>query len=111
MTPLFSDPVTYTLDNINWLSGRCVKDRLVCVGQGMHLTEVGMMLSVRTDIGGIGTQAASMARNILERNQAPASIGVMVPLTTHISLNNRTARSIGVTISAQAMAMTSEVLE
>jgi ABC-type uncharacterized transport system substrate-binding protein len=108
---ILNDPVTYTLDNMSWLSKQCIKDQLICIGQGIHLAEVGIMLSVRTDIGGIGSQAASMARNILDRNQKPASVGVMAPLGTHITLNRQTAASIGISISAQAIVMANEVIE
>ncbi len=108
---VLNDPVTYTLDNMSWLGKGCIKDRLVCVGQGINLTEIGFMLSVRSDVGSIGSQAASMARNIIERNQTPASIGVMAPLGTHISLNHRTAKSVGVLISSQALDMAGEVIE
>ncbi len=108
---LLNDPESYTLENMSWLSERCIKDKLACVGQGINLTEIGIMLSVCIDSGGIGTQAASMVKNILERKQSPASVGVMPPLGTHIALNIHTATSIGVIVSKQAIALANEIVE
>jgi len=108
---ILNDPVTYTLNNMSWLSKRCIKDRLVCLGQGINLTEVGVMLSVRTDIGGVGSQAASMAKNILDNRMDTTVVGVMPPLGTYISLNKHTAARIGVAISTQAIGMANEVIE
>lgn len=108
---LLNDPFTYTVGNMDWMKDRCIKDRLVCVGQGSNLAEIGMMLSVLPDIDNIGTQAASMARNIMQRGQLPKDIRVMEPLGTRILLNQRTAERIGVSLSAQALGMATEVVE
>ena len=95
---------------MSWLENRCISDRLVCIGQSKSLTQIGLMLSVRPDITNIGVQAASMAKNILERGQSPASIGVMEPLGTHIFVNSRTADRIGIELSDQALSMATEVI-
>lgn len=108
---ILNDPVTYTVDNMSWLEKRCFADRLVCIGQSRKLTEIGLMLSVRPDIANIGTQAASMAKNILERGQSPASIGVMEPLGTHIYVNRQTAERIGIELSDSALNMATEVID
>ena len=108
---ILNDPVIYTVDNMSWLENRCVVDRMVCIGQSKSLAEIGLMLSVRPDTTNIGVQAASMAKNILTRGQSPASIGVMEPLGTNISVNLRTAKRIGIELSAQAMSLATEVIE
>lgn len=108
---LLNDPSTYTVENMDWVKDRCIKDRLVCVGQGSNLAEIGMMLSVLPDIDNIGTQVASMAKNIMLRGQLPKDIGVMEPLGTRILLNQRTAERIGIPLSAQALGMATEVVE
>ncbi len=107
---LLNDPFTYTVENMDWMQARCIQDRLVCIGQGSNLAEIGMMLSVLPDIDNIGTQAASMARNIL-RGQLPKDVGVMESLGTRILLNQRTAARIGISLSAQALGMATEVME
>lgn len=108
---VLNDPITYTLDNMDWLQQRCIQDRLVCIGQSVNLTQIGILLSVRPDTASIGSQAASMAKNITERKQAPAAIGVMEPLGTVISLNSRTAKRIGLALNLQALNMATEVIE
>ncbi len=108
---VLNDPVTYTLDNMDWLQRRCIQDHLVCIGQSINLAQIGMLLSVRADTANIGTQAASMVVNILEKNQPPSAIGVMEPLGTTISLNRRTAKRIGLALNQQALNMATEVIE
>jgi putative tryptophan/tyrosine transport system substrate-binding protein len=108
---VLNDPVTYTLDNMAWLQQRCIQDHLVCIGQSINLTQIGILLSVRADTANIGTQAASMVVNILEKNQPPSAIGVMEPLGTAISLNRRTAKRIGLALNRQALNMATEVIE
>lgn len=108
---VLNDPVTYTLDNMDWLQQRCIQDQLVCIGQSVNLTQIGILLSVRPDAAGIGVQAASMSKNILERKQLPSTIGVMEPLGTNISLNLRTARRIGILLNPQALNLATTIIE
>ncbi|MFZ5797856.1 MAG: ABC transporter substrate-binding protein [Thermodesulfobacteriota bacterium] len=108
---VLNDPLIYTLDNMSWVEARCIADRLVCIGQSRNLAEIGLMLSVRPDTGNIGAQAASMVKNILNRGQSPAAIGVMEPLGTNISINLRTAKRVGVELSDQALNLATEVIE
>ena len=107
---ILNDPVTFTVDNMSWLEKRCVADQLVCIGQSRNLTEIGLLLSVRPDMGNIGAQAASMVKNIVDRGQSPDSIGVMAPLGTNIFVNSRTADRIGIKLSDQALSMATEVI-
>ncbi len=108
---VLNDALTYTLDNMDWLQERCIQDQLVCIGQSGNLAQVGILLSVRPDSAGIGVQAASMSKNILDHKQSPASIGVMDPLGTDISLNRRTARRIGLSLNPQALNMATTIIE
>ncbi len=108
---ILNDPVTYTLDNMNWLQQRCLQDNLICIGQSANLVEVGILLSVRADIGNIGAQAASMVKNILDKNQSPTAIGVIEPLGTTISVNKHTAQRLGLTLNQQALNLATEILE
>jgi len=106
-----NDPVTYSLQNMAWLAKRCIKERLVCLGQSRNITEQGIALAVNPDIYNIGTQAASMARNILLGNQSPKNIGVMAPLGTNIHVNLKTADRIGLEISHAALDMATMVFD
>lgn len=105
------DPMLYTLENMGWLERRCVKDKLICIGQSRNLTQIGLMMSIKADITNIGVQAASMAKNIMDRGQHPSQIGVMDPLGIHIYLNKRTADKIGIQISAKALDIVTEMIE
>ena len=107
---VLSDPVTFTLTNISWLEKRCVKDRLVCIAQSENVAKIGIMVGVNQDYSNIGTQAASIAKNILAGRQSPAEIGVMPPLGTDLYLNMKTASKIGLVIDRSALDMASEVI-
>ncbi|MCB2182957.1 MAG: hypothetical protein KQH63_13065 [Desulfobulbaceae bacterium] len=108
---VLNDPLTYTIDNLDWLEERCIKDKQVCFGQRRNLAELGFMLSVQADMGNIAAQAASMAINIIQRGQRPADIGIMEPLGVKISVNRSTAESLGIELSSEALALATEVLD
>jgi putative ABC transport system substrate-binding protein len=100
---ILNDPVTYSLANMDWVVTRCIKDRIVCLGQSKNIAEQGIAFSVNPDVDNIGTQAASMARNILLGNQTPKDIGVMAPLGTNIYVNLKTTERLGRTIDPVAL--------
>lgn len=108
---ILNDPITYTTDNMSWMEKRCIVDKLVCIGQSKNLAVTGLMLSVRPDVSNIGTQAASMAKNIVTRGQEPVEIGVMEPLGTNIYVNSKTALRVGVQLSERVLNMATEVVE
>lgn len=106
-----SDPVVFTLKNMTWLERKCVQDKLVCVGPSRNLAKMGILLSVRPDISNIGVQAASMAKNIMERGQDPKTIGVMAPLGTNIIFNKRAANLIDLKVSPRVADMATEIID
>ncbi len=108
---IVNDPVVYSLANIDWLEQRCIIEQLVCLGQSKNIAKLGVVLAVSPDIANIGSQAASMAKNILDRGQTPQKIGVMAPLGAHLLLNKKTSQRIGLQISSAAMDMVNEVVE
>lgn len=108
---ILNDPLTYTLDNMAWVKNRCLKDKLVCMGQSEHLTEAGIVLSVLPDITNIGSQAASLAKSIIVKGESPKNFGVMSPLGTFVMVNLRTAKRVGVHFSSQALGMATKVIE
>ncbi len=108
---ILTDPVVYTLDNLSWLRNKCIKNKLICIGQSKNVAKLGTLLAVDPDIPNIGSQAASMARNILLKNQDPNDIGVMPPLGTRLYVNLKTARKIGITVSQPAMDMVNEIVD
>jgi putative ABC transport system substrate-binding protein len=108
---ILSDPVVFSTRNMNWLKKRCLKQRIITVGQSENVVKLGMLLGINTDTGNIGIQAASMARSIVLHNQSPKNVGVMPPLGTALILNMKTARKIGLTINEPALGMTSKIIE
>ena len=108
---VLSDPVVYTLKNMAWLEDRCIKERLLCVGQSANIVKLGVTLAVNLDPENIGSQAASMAKNVLEGRQKPQDIGVMDPLGTQILVNLKTAGRIGLEINQSALDMATQVFD
>lgn len=106
---VLNDPVTYTLENMAWIAEKCIKDRLICLGQSQNIVEEGLSFSVSANPGDIGSQAASLTRNILNANQPIKEVGVMPPLGTYILVNLKTTKRIGIQISEVALNMASKV--
>lgn len=107
---VLNDPVIYTLDNIYWIKDRCIKEQLICTGQSDNISRLGVLLSINPDNTNIGIQAAAIAQEILSRQRTPAEIGIQDPIGTHITLNARTARKIGLMVSDTARSMANDVI-
>jgi putative ABC transport system substrate-binding protein len=107
---MLTDPVVYTLANVNWLEERCTRDRLVCIGQSRNIAELGILLAVNPDLANVGLQAASMAKNILLNHQTPKQIGVMPPLGTRLVLNAKTAEKIDLELNRIVMDLASDIV-
>jgi len=108
---VLNDPVLYTLENLDWLEGRCLKEKLLCVGQSKNLAKLGLTLTVNPEMTQISIQAAAIARNILLRGQKPSEIGVMEPIGTQLLVNRMTAERIGLVLSPQALKMATSVID
>ncbi|HIJ90745.1 MAG: hypothetical protein OEV89_08565 [Desulfobulbaceae bacterium] len=107
---LLNDPFVYTLKNMDWLEERCIKEKLLCVGQTQNLARMGLALTVNPDVGQIGGQIAAMARNILLHGQKPADIGVMEAIGTQLFVNVGTAERIDLPIPPRALEMATSVI-
>ncbi len=108
---IVNDPVIYSVENIDWLKQRCIKEQLVCLGQSKNIAKLGVVMAVNPDNTNIGSQAASLAKNIMHQGRSPKEIGVMSPLGTHLLVNIKTSKRIGLKINPAAMAMVNEVVE
>ncbi|MCI5122128.1 MAG: hypothetical protein D3908_13245, partial [Candidatus Electrothrix sp. AUS4] len=108
---VLNDPVIYTLENMDWLNIRCIKEKLPCIGQSKNIAEHGLVLSINPDIANIGSQAASIAKNIIQRNQHLNLIGVMAPLGTQILINRTTAKRIGLSLRQTSLDMATRVID
>jgi len=108
---VLNDPVIYTLSNIYWIKDRCIKERLICIGQSDNISRLGVLLSINPDNNSVGIQAAAMAQEILLQHRSPAEIGIKDPIGTHITLNAATARKIGLSVSDTVRSMANEVIK
>lgn len=108
---ILKDPTLFTLENLDWLETRCLKEKLLCVGQSQNLAKMGLTLTVNPDTVQVVTQAAAMARNILLHGQKASDIKVMEPIGTQIILNLKTAERIGLVIPPQALSMATSIID
>ena len=108
---VLNDPVVYTLDNMDWLKIRCLKQNLPCIGQSRNIVELGLVLAINPDMANMGAQAASLARNMIARTQQPRGIGVMDPLGTQIYINRSTAKRIGLELDQSSLDMATLVID
>lgn len=106
-----SDPLVFTVRNMDWAERSTVDDRIVMMGQSENIARQGALLAVSMDVHSIGVQASSIAKNIIEEGQSPQSIGVMPPLGTKLILNTCTAKKIGLEISDMAKSMAAIIIE
>lgn len=108
---MLNDPLVFTLDNVDWFRERCLRDRLICIGEAEEMARFGLLLSIAPDRQNIGSQAASVAKNIILHQQKPKDIGVMDPISTNISVNLATASRIGLDIRRLPLEMAFKVYE
>jgi len=108
---VLNDPAVFTINNLDWLEERCLKEKLLCVGQSKNMAKLGLTISVNPELSQIGTQAAAMTKNILLRGQKPSEIGVMEPISTQLLVNRKTAERIGLALSPQALQMATGVID
>ena len=107
---VLNDPVVYTLTNIYWLRDRCIKERVVCIGQSDNATRLGLMLSVNPNSASIGMQAAAMAEAILHGGVNPGSLGVQDPLGTWLTVNTKTAEKVGLALDPKSLSVVDEIV-
>lgn len=107
---VLNDPVVYTLTNIYWLRDRCLKERMICIGQSDNATRLGLMLSVNPNSASIGMQAATMAEAILHSGVNPRSLGVQDPLGTWLTVNTKTAEKVGLVLDPKSLSVVDELV-
>lgn len=108
---VLNDPIIYTLNNMDWLENRCLREKLLCVGQSKNLAIKGMVLTVNPDNNQIAAQASAITKNILSHTQKTSNLEVMAPLGTQLLVNRKTAQHIGLTLSPQALSIATSVID
>jgi ABC-type uncharacterized transport system substrate-binding protein len=71
----------------------------------------GALMAVSIDAESIGSQAASIARMVLERGVRPEDIGVQRPIAVRLVVNARVARMLGLEISEDVLPYISELVQ
>ena len=107
---ILADPVIFTPRNMEWLKDRCIDNHIINMGQSRNIADLGILLAVNIDPQDIGIQSASIAKNILIRNQVPETIGVMPPFGTELILNIKTATKIGLSVRADAKNLANKII-
>ncbi|MCP4694921.1 MAG: hypothetical protein GY859_43235, partial [Desulfobacterales bacterium] len=106
---IVADPGVFTIDNMYWLNERCLKNNIACTGQTRNVTEKGALMAVEPDIAAVGSQSASMAKQILT-GKSPRKIGVKFPIGTRLVLNENTADGLGLEINEFVKGSISEII-
>ncbi len=107
---IVADPGIFTIDNMYWLNERCLKNNIACIGQTRNVTEKGALMAVEPDIAAVGSQSASLAKQILTGNKSPRKIGVKFPIGTRLVLNEKTANGLGLEINEFVKGSISEII-
>ena len=108
---ILQDPNLFTVENMNWLVEQAKTDKIITLGQSENIAKTGATIAITIDEHNIGTQAASIAKDLLSANQQAKDIGVMPPLGTKIYLNMKTANKITLAIPPDAKNSVSEIFE
>ncbi len=105
------DPKIYNLENLEWLTRRCLRDNLVCLGRTPELAQKGSLLTVSPGPRDIALQAVSLTRAILSGQTTPEEVGVVAPLGMEVVLNLETAQALDLTISPEARRMATVIIK
>jgi len=75
-----------------------------------NFVKAGAFVSVSPDYRTIGSQAASIARQILDDKTSPAAIPPAPPIGTHLTVNLQTAKALDLHLDPLVMAFADEII-
>lgn len=105
-----SDSVVMRSDVFDFLAQACIHDDIpLLTSISERLAKAGALASVGIDLMAIGSQAATMARRVLERSELAGDIGIVAPVGGRLTVNTTTAETIGVEIQSDAHYMMERV--
>jgi putative ABC transport system substrate-binding protein len=109
---LLNDPLLMTRDTFAVLRAQSRRAKLPFVASlSDQFTRDGALMSVSTDLAGLGTQAAAMARMHLEQGRSASELGVQPPMSTHLVVNLGVARTIGIELAGDVLPFVDEVID
>lgn len=107
---MLPDVVVLTPDNFRLLLARSLAAKLPYLGFSENFVKAGALVSVSPDYAAIGSQAATIARQILEEKQAPSSLPPAAPIGTHLAVNVDTAKTLELKLESLVLAFADEVI-
>lgn len=107
---MLPDTLVLTPENFRQLLARSLSAHLPYLGFSENFVKAGALVSVSPDYAAIGSQAASVARQILEEKTAPSAIPPAAPIGTHLAVNVDSARTLGLKLDSLILAFADEVV-
>lgn len=108
---VLADPVLYTLENVHWLNNRCLREKIICIGQSSNITKLGVLLSINPDEENLGVQAAALSARVQEPSFSHLFGQIQDPIATKVTFNRNTARKIGIKVNSLVLSLVNDVVE
>jgi putative ABC transport system substrate-binding protein len=108
---MVADPVVITRDNFEFLQKQTLRQKIPFMGYSESFVKAGALLSVSPDYETIGSQAASIAVQILEDKQKPWDIQITEPIGTIITLNKSTAKKLRLPLNDMILSLANRTFE
>ena len=108
---ILSDPVVMNRTTFGFLKERAFASRIPLLSSlSERFAHAGVLMDISADHATLGTQAASLARMILDDGVTPGSLGIQAPIGSTLTVNLTTARQIGLEIPPDIMPYINKVL-
>lgn len=108
---MVADPIVITRDNFEFLQKQTLQQKIPFLGYSENFVKAGALVSVSPDYETIGSQAASIALQILKDKQKPWDIQVTEPIGTIIVLNKATAKKLGLSLTDSILQLVNRTVE
>ncbi|HOK41081.1 MAG TPA: ABC transporter substrate binding protein [bacterium] len=106
---MVADPVVYTTDSTKFLIETCKKEKIPFIAYSDAFVKAGALLSISPSYYTIGSQAATIAENILVDKTPPEKIGVVSPIGTFFVINALTIEQLKLNVSPDVFGMADKV--
>ncbi len=104
-----ADPAVYTPEGFLALVAAARRHRLPLVAFSREFVEVGAAMAVEVNDADLGSQAATMAAEILDGEARPDQLGVAAPVGTALVVNQAAAAAVGLPLSASLARLADDV--